>query len=777
MRQRILGLVLVGAIAGMLLVVLPAADAAPAEPPQPITSTGLERDLGLANTGGKSICGASLTTDGVAGLYVVALPASSIGPDRSGLYARNLITGAERRIVTPTQAIGLGCGTGSGDGQRYGFVSCTQAQCPGPVRVIDTTNGAVATVPGTDGAGFQTVGFDTLRFSDDHRYLFFAHLTGALQRYDTATGENRTVAFISDAATAGRTNYSISADGQRLAWRTAPGEGQVPSVWVTNLVTNQAAPASVRDGQQVPGGNPRLTPDGLQVAYEQQQAASFRTEVVRWNLVTNERVVASRGIGGAGESGSSSVEAVSANGRFVTYTSSSTNLTSGITYPPSEGVPPISDFNHPLFITDTATGTTTLISRSVTSAAPANAGAAQSSIDRAGTTVVFSSPATDLVSGYAGAGPQAYAYDTQAATVRLLSTGEGPTTASSYRVEDPVIAGTGGRVLLPRYHPNVSPVVPYVARVATPGTTPDVGRLEGFNRYDTAAQVSNSGFPDGAQIVFIASGESFPDALAAGPAAAAVGAPVLLSGRTALPPSTIEELVRLRPRAIYVIGGTVAIDDTVLNTLGSYIVGTGAFPIAQRVAGGDRYQTAVAISQRFFAGGAAKVHVASALGFADALSGGAAAAKAPGPILLTHPGGFPESVAAEITRLDPTSIEVFGGPNAVSEPVVQALGQFAPTVNRRAGADRYATSAAISAATFSAPVGRVYLATGTNFPDGLAASAVAGRLGAPVLLVRPECIPASVAAEIIRLHPGRIIVLGGPASTSQAIMQRTQCAS
>jgi putative cell wall-binding protein len=131
-------------------------------------------------------------------------------------------------------------------------------------------------------------------------------------------------------------------------------------------------------------------------------------------------------------------------------------------------------------------------------------------------------------------------------------------------------------------------------------------------------------------------------------------------------------------------------------------------------------------------------------------------------------------VVNEIARLDPEAIDVLGGPVAISAPVVQALAQLAPTT-RRSGPDRYATSAAISAANFSAPVERLYLATGINFPDGLAASGVARRHGSPVLLVPNWCIPASVAAEAARLQPRRVIVLGGPNAIHPAVLAGQPC--
>ncbi|MEO8247437.1 MAG: cell wall-binding repeat-containing protein [Chloroflexota bacterium] len=91
------------------------------------------------------------------------------------------------------------------------------------------------------------------------------------------------------------------------------------------------------------------------------------------------------------------------------------------------------------------------------------------------------------------------------------------------------------------------------------------------------------------------------------------------------------------------------------------------------------------------------------------------------------------------------------------------------TVTRLYGADRYATAAAISAATFGAGVPAAYVATGLNYPDALAAAAAAGYRGAPVLLVPGTSVPSVVRAELSRLHPTQIIILGGTSVVSSTV--------
>jgi len=82
-------------------------------------------------------------------------------------------------------------------------------------------------------------------------------------------------------------------------------------------------------------------------------------------------------------------------------------------------------------------------------------------------------------------------------------------------------------------------------------------------------------------------------------------------------------------------------------------------------------------------------------------------------------------------------------------------------------------AAGISAANF-APGDSLYLAAGGNFPDALSGGPAAGVNQRPMLLTTTGSLPASIAAEIIRLQPTRIYVLGGPASVSDAVLNQLQ---
>jgi len=194
-----------------------------------------------------------------------------------------------------------------------------------------------------------------------------------------------------------------------------------------------------------------------------------------------------------------------------------------------------------------------------------------------------------------------------------------------------------------------------------------------------------------------------------------------------------------------------------------------AAPTVQRFAGADRYATAAAISRGTFAPGVAAAFVATGAAFADALAAGPAAAARSGPVLLTSPTTLPTATAAELARLDPSTIYVLGGIGAVSEAVRAQLTAYAPSVVRLQGADRYATAAAISSAIFPGGAPVAFVVNGVAWPDATAGGAAAALLGGPVLLTTSTRLPATTVAELTRLAPSRIVVVGGTGVVSTAV--------
>ncbi len=314
------------------------------------------------------------------------------------------------------------------------------------------------------------------------------------------------------------------------------------------------------------------------------------------------------------------------------------------------------------------------------------------------------------------------------------------------------------------------------AEIATYAVTVDhvpTTRLAGSDRFATAAAISAASFAPGVPVAYIATGLNFPDALAGAAVAGSQGAPVLLVTRDAIPSPIATELARLHPKKIVVLGSAGVVSDAVKTTLAGYTSGT-----VTRLAGSDRFATAAAISAASFAPGVPVAYIATGLNFPDALAGAAVAGSQGAPVLLVTRDAIPSPIATELARLHPKKIVVLGSAGVVSDAVKTTLaGYTSGTVTRLAGSDRFATAAAISAASFAPGVPVAYIATGLNFPDALAGAAVAGSQGAPVLIVTRDAIPSPIATELARLHPKKIVVLGSAGVVSDAVMASLHAAA
>jgi len=255
--------------------------------------------------------------------------------------------------------------------------------------------------------------------------------------------------------------------------------------------------------------------------------------------------------------------------------------------------------------------------------------------------------------------------------------------------------------------------------------------------------------------------------------AALAGGPILLVTRDGIPASTAAELSRLRPGSIVVLGGNGVVSDAVLAALRGYATSGRA----DRLAGANRYATAAAVSASGFGPGVSVAYIATGTNFPDALAAGPVAARAGGPILLVTREGIPGETAAELSRLRPGAIVVLGGSGVISDGVLAMLRGYATSgvASRISGPDRYATAAAVSASRWGANVPTTaFVATGLNFADALAAVPLAGLMDVPLLLTDPRSLSAAAAAELQRLDPSEVIILGSSGAVSDVVRSQIQ---
>ena len=306
-------------------------------------------------------------------------------------------------------------------------------------------------------------------------------------------------------------------------------------------------------------------------------------------------------------------------------------------------------------------------------------------------------------------------------------------------------------------------------------------RLEGSDRYDTARDVAVKTFGT-SDIVVIASGETFPDALSAAYAAGQGNVPILLTAKDTLPAPTSAAITALGATKATIVGGTSAVSAAVEQELEGDGLDT------TRVAGANRYDTAAKVAQTDgpegvgTTGGPLPPAVPTAIvvsgeTFADALSAGPASYAAHLPILLTPQAGLASETKALLEDEDYGfgAVLIVGGTSAVSQSVEDEIAAMDITVTRIAGASRSETAALVAdyeIANLGFSGAHVELARGDGFADALAAGPHGGKAKAPLLLTgSPNTLSASTSdwleANAETLKDGHI--LGGTAAVSQDV--------
>jgi putative cell wall-binding protein len=307
-----------------------------------------------------------------------------------------------------------------------------------------------------------------------------------------------------------------------------------------------------------------------------------------------------------------------------------------------------------------------------------------------------------------------------------------------------------------------------------PGEQPrdvEVARVSGTDRFGTAIATSRASF-ERADTVFIARADDYADALTGGPLAASEGAPILLTEQSRLTGVTEDEITRLQATRAVLLGGSAAIDAAVadrLRELGLEV---------SRIGGANRFATAALIADELGDGSGTAFltegeNADRTRGWPDAMSAAPYAAFQGQPILLVNRDRLPAETAAALEGV--TEAIVVGGDAAVSDAVVAEVEAAGHGPRRLSGANRYATSRAVTEEAIAAGMstGRTWLATGSNFPDALTAGAVVGARGDTLLLVDGRTLANSTATRdfLVGNRDGidAIVILGGTGAISRQV--------
>jgi len=273
-----------------------------------------------------------------------------------------------------------------------------------------------------------------------------------------------------------------------------------------------------------------------------------------------------------------------------------------------------------------------------------------------------------------------------------------------------------------------------------------VVRLAGNSRVATAVAISQKGWTTSTYVV-LATGLSFPDALAGGPLASALGAPMLLTGNSAngLEVSVQAEITRLKATHVIILGGIPSVNQKIEIQLQM------AGLISERLGGVDRYQTAALIATRLGVargGPTTMAFLVNGQNFPDALSIAPVAGIDKMPILFTpaSSSALNSTTATYLGAAKPAQVYVIGSAASVPDSAMNAAKALTTgkVATRIAGTDRYATNYQVYMTFKSLFTGSsLTIATGQNFPDALVGGVFAAKNKTPLFLVNGAATKAN----------------------------------
>lgn len=265
-------------------------------------------------------------------------------------------------------------------------------------------------------------------------------------------------------------------------------------------------------------------------------------------------------------------------------------------------------------------------------------------------------------------------------------------------------------------------------------------RIGGANRVSTSLLLLDKA--QNKSEVVLATGRNFPDGLVAGALAGATKSGVVLTmGTTAIEPETLNKLKSVGTSKVTIVGGTGAVSQGVENSLKA------AGIQVERIAGTDRYDTAFQVFENMKASGKVKldvrgkpyVFVATGKTFPDALAASAVAAKIGTAVILAD---TPE----QVNRVADTH------PYAVGTQTYRLLANMGVSMSGWFdGNDRYDTANKLVNWSEWKGGDSMMVATGRDFPDALAAGALAASTGQLLVLANPNSNTLKVPAGVKNL--------------------------
>ncbi|MDX5674264.1 cell wall-binding protein Cwp10, partial [Clostridioides difficile] len=294
-----------------------------------------------------------------------------------------------------------------------------------------------------------------------------------------------------------------------------------------------------------------------------------------------------------------------------------------------------------------------------------------------------------------------------------------------------------------------------------------VKKLKGDDRFETAIKISQSGWTKSDTVVIV-NGEdkSMVDGLTATPLASVKNSPILLSSNDKLPQKTVEELKRLNPSKVVVIGGNNSMPNSVVEA----IKAVNSKISVQRIGGDTRYQTSINIAKEIDkTNNVSKLYIGAGNGEADSLSIASLAGKEKTPIVLTQKDGVDNEAEQFIKSNKVSNIYFIGGVEKISNKAIEQVGKIANkdiSNNRVAGQTRQETNAKVIDKFYSqSKLDGVVVANQDKLIDALAVGPLAAKNNSPVILAT-NTLDKSQESSLKGKNSSKLFEVGGGIASS-----------
>lgn len=260
-------------------------------------------------------------------------------------------------------------------------------------------------------------------------------------------------------------------------------------------------------------------------------------------------------------------------------------------------------------------------------------------------------------------------------------------------------------------------------------------RIAGQNRYESAAQISREQFTN-AKKVIVVNAQKYADALSATTLSDGKYS-ILYTEKDSLPTATRNEIQRLNPVEVYLLGGKQSISSGIENILKKYS------NKVTRIAGRDRYETSAKVAAM---SNKKNIVIASGENFSDPLYASSYAYSNNAKILLSSGKTLSRQTRDYLLRNKSSigKVTVVGGGQSISSATVRYIQSVTgKNVSRISGRNRYDGSVKVAN---SMNKDKVFIASGEDFADALAISPLAQKLNAPILLSSRSKLDTSVIA-------------------------------